>query len=87
MSLFKDCWSNLLDNPLDFISNYIAPISALVEIGSTLGTWIVFLLYFISYTEMDISGYEFYDHKVFVFQGSGPRVRVSDPYCEYVENE
>jgi len=87
MEPLKDFFSTCCDNIIEVISNIIAPFISLVEIACSIASWIIFLNYFISYSKKNITGYEYYNNYVFVFEGSGPRERVFDTDCEYIKNE
>jgi len=76
-----------LGNCIELISNSIAPFVPLIEIGCSIASWIIFLLLLLTYSQNNITGYEYYNNNVFVFQGSDPRERVSGPDCEYVASE
>jgi len=78
-----DSWKNCIES----ISNITGSFIPLVEIGCSTVSWTIFMIYLKYYYLKDITGYEYYNNYVFVFQGSGPREWVSDPDCEYVEKE
>lgn len=88
MSFLRDCVNSCSwENILDLISNSCAHVFALVDICCCIAKWVLFLVYFISYAEKDITGYEYYDNKVFIFQGNKPRERISDSDCKYADQE
>jgi len=80
---FTNCCRDLIE----IIAYLIAPFVEIVEIACNITSWIIFLIYLISYSQKDITGYEYYNNNIFVFEGSDPRERVSELDCEYIEKE